>query len=72
MNMIIMVGCQYTRAHVIRVLVKAGVDINERTDFGKGTSVLALAYNYHDEDSTFINFLIIEMGSMSIEDEPEL
>lgn len=65
-------GTRKGHTDVIRVLVQAGVDINERTDFGKGKSVLALAYDYHDHDSTFINFLINEMGAISIEDEPEL
>jgi hypothetical protein len=31
-----------------------------------------MAYDYHEEDSGFINFLIHEMGAVDIEDEQEL
>lgn len=51
---------------VVRILVKHGVSVNERTDFGKGQSVLNLAYDHHDEDSSFITFLIEEMGALDI------
>jgi len=43
---------------IIEVLLKHGVNINERTEFGEGQSVLNLAYDHHDEDSSFIEWLI--------------
>ena len=56
--------------------MKHGVNINERTDWGEGQSVLNLAYDHHDEDSSFIEFLIEEMGALDLggedEDEHEL
>ena len=57
---------------VVMLLVKHGVGINERTDFGKGQSVLNVAYDHHEEDSSFIDFLINEMGAIDIEGEEEL
>jgi len=51
---------------VVTLLVSHGVGINERTDFGKGQSVLNLAYDHHDEDSEFIQFLIHQMGALDI------
>lgn len=65
-------GTRTGHEDIIRVLVNAGVDINERTNFGKGQSVLALAYDFHEEDSSFIHFLINEMGAISVESEQEL
>ncbi|KAL7450256.1 hypothetical protein ACHAWC_002198 [Mediolabrus comicus] len=54
---------------IVKVLVDNGVDINERTDFGEGQSVLNLAYDYHEEDHPFIDFLV----SLGAEDlGPEL
>ena len=46
------------------------MDINERTDFGEGQSVLNLAYDHHDEDSWFIEWLI-GMGALDIGEEDE-
>lgn len=57
---------------VVRVLVKHGVSVNERTDYGEGQSVLNLAYDNHDEDSSFITFLIEEMGALDIDGEQDL
>ena len=57
---------------VVMLLVKHGVGINERTDFGQGQSVLNVAYDHHDEDSSFIDFLINEMGAIDIDGEEEL
>ncbi len=54
------------------LLVKHGVGINERTDYGEGQSVLNVAYDHHDEDSSFIEFLINEMGAIDIDGEEEL
>jgi len=51
---------------VVTILVKHGVGINERTDFGKGQSVLNLAYDHHEEDSDFIKFLVEQMGALDI------
>ena len=65
-------GARNGHEDVVRLLVKHGVDINERTNFGSGQSVLNMAYDYHEEDSGFINFLIHEMGAVDIEDEQEL
>jgi len=55
---------------IIWTLVHHGVDINERTDFGEGQSVLNLAYDHHDEDSWFIEWLI-GMGALDIGEEDE-
>lgn len=56
---------------IIEVLVEHGVDINERTDFGEGQSVLSLAYDYFEEDHPFIKFLLT-LGAKVIEPEEEL
>jgi len=56
---------------VITLLVRHGVDINERTDFGDGQSVLNLAYDYHDDDSSMIQ-LLLSLGAVDIEAGPEL
>ena len=59
---------------IVETLVKHGVDINERTDWGEGQSVLNLAYDHHDEDSSFIEFLI-GLGALDLtweEEEEEL
>lgn len=55
------------------MLVKHGVSINERTDYGEGQSVLSVAYDHHDEDSNFIDFLV-KLGALElpIEGEGEL
>ena len=54
---------------IVKVLVDNGVDINEQTDFGEGQSVLNLAYDHHEEDHPFIDFLM----SLGAEDlGPEL
>ncbi|KAL9187333.1 hypothetical protein ACHAXT_001436 [Thalassiosira profunda] len=50
---------------IVEVLLKHGVSINARTDNGEGQSVLALAYDHHDEDSSFINFLL-ELGALEL------
>ncbi|KAL7535344.1 hypothetical protein ACHAXR_006433 [Thalassiosira sp. AJA248-18] len=42
---------------IIKMFVEHGVDINERTDWGEGQSVLNVAYDHHEEDSEFIFFL---------------
>lgn len=47
---------------IIEILTDHGADINERTDWGNGQSVLDIAYDNHDEDSDFIKWLI-EMGA---------
>lgn len=65
-------GARNGHEDVVRLLVRHGVDINERTNFGRGQSVLNMAYDYHAEDSGFINFLIHEMGAVDIEDMQEL
>ena len=51
-----------------------GVGINERTDYGKGQSVLNLAKDHHDEESDFIKFLIETMGALDLtaEDDQDL
>ena len=54
---------------MVRLLVQNGVSVNARTDFGTGQSVLNLAKDHHDEDSTFITFLIEELGAMDIAEE---
>ena len=56
--------------HIIEILIKNGADINERTDWGDGQSVLDVAYDSHDEDSSFIKWLI-EMGA-ELDDDEEL
>lgn len=56
---------------IIEVLVEHGVDINERTNFGEGQSVLSLAYDYFEEDHPFIKFLLT-LGAKEIEPEEEL
>lgn len=56
---------------IITLLVQHGVDINEQTDFGEGQSVLNLAYDYHDEDSTMIQ-LLLSLGAVDIEAGPDL
>ena len=46
-----------------------GVSENARTNFGNGQSVLSLAKDHHEEDSTFIKFLVEELGALEISDE---
>lgn len=58
-------------AEIIEVLVEHGVDINARTDFGEGQSVLSLAYDYFDEDHPFIEFLL-KLGAEELAPEEEL
>lgn len=55
---------------IVRILVEHGVDINERTDWGEGQSVLSLAYEHHDEDSSFVAFLK-GLGAVAIEWEED-
>jgi hypothetical protein len=54
---------------VVRLLVQNGVSENARTNFGHGQSVLSLAKDHHEEDSTFIKFLVEELGALEISDE---
>lgn len=56
---------------IIQALVDHGVDINERTNFGKGESVLHLAYGFHDEDHPIIEFLL-SLGAEDIGHDEEL
>ena len=59
---------------IVTILVNHGVGINERTDYGKGQSVLNLAKDHHDEESDFIKFLIETMGALDLaaEDDQDL
>ena len=50
--------------------MKHGVDINERTDYGEGQSVLNLAYDHHDEDSSFVKWLI-DIGAVDLDEDDE-
>lgn len=56
---------------IVTLLVDHGVDINERTDFGEGQSVLSLAYEYYEDDHPFIDFLL-KLGAEELEPEEEL
>merc|ERR1719221_153682 len=56
---------------IIAVLVRHGVDVDERTNFGDGQSVLNIAYDYHEEDSSIIQFLL-SLGATNIEGGPDL
>lgn len=56
---------------IIELLVKHGVDINARTEFGEGQSVLSLAYDYYEEDHPFIDFLL-KLGAEEYDPEEEL
>lgn len=56
---------------IVEVLVDHGVDINARTDFGRGQSVLNLAYDYHESDHPFIEFLL-KLGAEDLAPEEEL
>eukprot|EP00574_Skeletonema_japonicum_P002821 CAMPEP_0201715796 /NCGR_PEP_ID=MMETSP0593-20130828/1896_1 /ASSEMBLY_ACC=CAM_ASM_000672 /TAXON_ID=267983 /ORGANISM="Skeletonema japonicum, Strain CCMP2506" /LENGTH=492 /DNA_ID=CAMNT_0048205393 /DNA_START=56 /DNA_END=1534 /DNA_ORIENTATION=- len=58
-------------AEIVEVLVENGVDINERTDFGEGQSVLAVAYDFFEEEHPFIQFLLT-MGAEDYDPEEEL
>jgi len=51
--------------------MKYGVDIHERTDFGDGQSVLDVAYDHHDEDSSFIQWLE-SIAEIDMEAGPDL
>lgn len=56
---------------IIELLVEHGVDINERSDFGTGASVLSVAYHYWEDDSSFIKRLI-GLGAREIQIGEEL
>ena len=51
------------------MLVENGADVNERTAWGLGQSVLNLAYDHHDEDHGVIAYLL-SLGAEDI--GPEL
>ncbi len=55
---------------IIEILMEHGVDIYERTDHGTGQTVLDLAYDHHDEDSSFVNW-ILEIADWGDDDEAE-
>jgi len=56
---------------IIAVLVRHGVDVDERTSYGDGQSVLNIAYDYHEEDSSLVQFLL-SLGATDIEGGPDL
>mmetsp|Transcript_22394 Transcript_22394/g.38426 ORF Transcript_22394/g.38426 Transcript_22394/m.38426 type:complete len:493 (+) Transcript_22394:84-1562(+) len=56
---------------IIEIFMKYGVDIHERTDFGDGQSVLDVAYDHHDEDSSFIQWLE-SIAEIDMEAGPDL
>ena len=55
---------------IVEILVKHGVNINERTDYGEGQSVLNLALEHHEEDSEFI-FMLKLLGALDLGSEDE-
>ena len=55
---------------IVELLVKHGVNINERTDWGEGKSVLNLALDQHEEDSEFI-FMLKLLGALDLGYEDE-
>jgi len=56
---------------IIEVLLKHDADINERNNFGEGQSVLSIAYDHWEEDSSFVQWLL-ELGALEIEAGQEL
>lgn len=43
---------------VVKLLEENGADVNARTWWGEGQSVLSLAFDYHNEENKIIKYLM--------------
>ncbi len=55
---------------IVQILIEHGADVDSRTEWGEGHSVLNIATQYHEEDSSIIQYLL-SLGAMNIIPWPE-